>query len=227
MSNEAIDIVLKSIQNNVKQVDLVSHNIANANTPGYMATEVFSEFSIDGQNQVREAVSAKTTSAIINSGRALDVAMVNEGFLLLELNGESVITRQGRFHINSNNQLTHLSGARVIGELGAIELPEGDVQIDSKGDIFVNGQQVDKLTTVSVSSGAQVTRLGNSVYKVSDGYQIIENNIQQGAINGANAEVSKDMIRMIELSRHTQSLQKAILAIDQVANAGINELGKR
>ncbi|GLR70005.1 flagellar basal body protein [Agaribacter marinus] len=227
MSSDAIDIVLKSIQNNVKQVDVVSHNIANANTPGYMATEVFAEFSADASNQLRETVSTKASSAVITSNRPLDVAMINDGFLLLELAGEAVLTRHGRLHVNAQNELTHLSGAQVMGEFGAIVLPEGDIQIDSKGVIYVDGQRVDQLRSVTMDKGAQVTRMGNSVYRAESTFEVIENNIQQGAVNGANAEVSKDMIRMIELSRHTQSLQKAVLAIDQVANAGINELGKR
>ena len=224
---EPIDTLLNSIQNNVTQVEVLSHNVANANTPGFQATRVFAHFHMEEQARVQTTLVAQEDSAILQTDRALDVAILNEGYLLVERHGQQLMTRHGRLHIDHLNRLTHSSGALVVGEAGSIHLPQGLVQISQSGKIMVDGEHVDTLLTVSHPDSAPLQPRGLGLFHTSEQLHFIENRITQGAINGARVDVSSDMVQLIELSRHTQSLQKAVHALDQIANAGINELGKK
>ena len=224
---DPIDNILNSLQNNVRQVETLSQNIANANTPGYLGQQVFSVNSGDGVGELITTHNTPSESALKNTGRSLDIALLNQGFLLVEKEGEVLITRNGRLHIDGNGFLNHASGARVLGQNGPIELPNGSVEINKQGIVHVDGEALDTLSTATAADTHSLIAEGYGLYRSAKQLLPIENAIQQGAINDASVQVSTDMVRMIELSRHTQSLQKAVQAIDQIANAGINELGKR
>jgi flagellar basal body rod protein FlgG len=224
---EPLDIVLQSIQNNMKQVEVLSHNIANANTPGYQAEQVFASHSADqGSVIVRQPVSVKG-SGIVETDRPLDVALVNEGFLVVEKDDQQYLTRLGRFHVDSSGTLKHTSGAAVVGEQDMITMPEGVPRINTQGEVLVNGEVVDSLLVVSVNNRENMTPMGDGLYAIEGGISPTQGSFQSRSINSASVSTSHDMVRLIELSRHTESLQKAVLAADQIANAGINELGKR
>lgn len=224
---DPVDNVLQSLQNNVRQVEMLSQNIANANTPGYVGQQVFSLNNGENNAGVVGVHTLPTASSVKNTGRMLDIAMLNGGFLLVEKEGQSMLTRNGRLHINAEGMLTHSSGATVIGLNGPIQLSNGDIVINNAGEIIADGVAVDQLFTMIPQDPSSLQAHGRGLYQTSSDMDPLENNIQQGAINDASVQVSNDMVRMIELSRHTQSLQKAVQAIDQMANAGINELGKR
>jgi flagellar basal body rod protein FlgG len=224
---EPIDIVLQSIQNNLKQVEVLSHNMANANTPGYQAEQVFASHSAEqGSVVVRQPVSIKG-SGIVETDRPLDVAIVDEGFLVVEKNNQQYLTRLGRFHIDNTGMLKHTSGGSVVGENDLISMPEGVARINTQGEVLVNGEVVDSLLVVSVSNRENMKPMGDGLYAIEEGISPINGNFQSRSINAASVSTSHDMVRLIELSRHTESLQKAVLAADQISNAGINELGKR
>lgn len=223
---EPVDLVLQSISNNVRQVEVISHNIVNANTPGYQAKQVFSQFAVNGQNVLVESAIAKGGGGIISTGRELDVALLNEGYLLVEFQGQQGLTRNGRMFVEDGGNLKHSSGASVIGGSGLINLPDGAVEIKGNGEIFVNGELVDVLVTISPGENAVIEDKGAGIYLSNQPFEIIENSLKQYSVNGASTSTTHDMVRLIELSRHTESLQKAVHAIDQIANAGINELGK-
>jgi len=224
---EPIDIILNSIQNNTQQVDALSHNIANANTPGYVGSTVFS-MHLPGQlPSVRQAINADITSPVQVTNRKLDIAMNDKAFLLVQGDESPVLTRYGRFYIDPQGMLTHVSGKSVLGSNGPISVAAGTIEISKDGVVYLDGERVDTLLTAIPSDVSHLKALGGGLFESAGAINMTTPNVKQGAINGASVSVSHDMIRLIELSRHTQSLQKAVLAMDQASNAGINELGKR
>lgn len=211
----------------MKQVDGLSQNIANVNTPGFQANQVFSQFSNQNGSVLVESVSLAKSNGVKATGRPLDVAMLSESFFVVENNGEQAITRNGRFYVDPDGWLMHFSGSRVIGESGYINLPSDNVEIDDSGGIHVDGEFVDSLMSILPTNGDQVTSIGQGLYLNNGESRVVRAETKQGSMNGSSVSSSHDMVKLIEISRHTQSMQKAVLAIDQIANAGINELGKR
>lgn len=224
---EPVDLLLQSLQNDIKQVEILSHNLANAQTPGFHANKVFAEYMGTEEGAKLQTMLSAATGKVEKTQRELDVAIVSEGYLMVEQHGESNLTRHGRLHINAEGILTHASGAKVLGESGYITLPEGSIQISESGEIKVSGQIVDKLLTVQPNAPQNMEYLGAGLYKDEGQSVPTQATFQQFALNGSGVESTQDMIKLIEVSRHAQSLQRAMHAIDQVNNAGINELGRR
>lgn len=224
---DPIQAILVGINQDIRQVEVLSHNLANANTPGFVSKQVFSQY-IEGKNTPELVVrSHVVTSEIKNTGRLLDIAVLDLAFFVLEQQGNQYLTRNGRFYLSANNVLQHSSGAELQGQNGSISLPEGQIRIDNRGQVFVDEQLVDRLLMVTVADKAQLQSIGKGMHEYPESAVVAQANLQQGAINNAQASTASDMVRLIELSRHAQSLQKALHAVDQVSNAGINELGKR
>jgi flagellar basal-body rod protein FlgF len=224
---EPVELILQSIQSNVRQVDVLSHNIANANTPGYQPQQVFSQYMGEAGLVLTEATSHAVKGGVKETGRPLDVAILNDGFLIVEQNGQQALTRNGRLHVDAQGTLKHASGAQVIGQNGFITLPSENIRIDELGNIYANDEIVETLLVMSPTKSTELTPIGGGLYSSQGELIVSEIQIKQHSINGASVSTSHDMVRLIEISRHTQSLQKAVLAMDQISNAGINELGRK
>ena len=118
-------------------MDVVGHNIANVNTPGYKTSRVVFEEAlsevIGGSSQagddrgainpIQLGLGAKvgaidgvfTQGASQLTGRSTDLAVQGEGFFVLSRAGERVYTRAGSFNFDSVGNLVAAGGSRVLG----------------------------------------------------------------------------------------------------------------
>jgi flagellar basal body rod protein FlgG len=70
--------------------------------------------------------------------------------------------------------------------------------------------------------------LGDGLYAYEGGLHPADGStLHQGVLEGSNVSLNDEMIRLITLSRHIESVQRAMIAYDQMLNVGINELGNR
>jgi len=139
----------------------VAHNLANAATTGYRAEEhrlravpVRSEalptrvFAVDANVATDFA-----PGPLVQTGRALDVAVQGQGWLALTLpDGSEAYTRNGSLEINVNGVLQTRNGIPVQGDGGPISIPpDNRISIGADGTI-----------SLTPSSGAQnlVTQIG-------------------------------------------------------------------
>ncbi|MCF6436981.1 flagellar basal body rod C-terminal domain-containing protein [Pseudoalteromonas sp. MMG022] len=220
-----IDAIALGIERDLQHLKALSQNVANVNTPGYQAVQSF-DVVVGNDNTVAQQQIAPQFGAVKDSDRSLDWAIASSGYFVIEKNDQLFVSRYGRFHVSQDGWLTHVSGGRLVGESGAINVGQGQVSVSHDGQVLVNGQHYEQLKVVDVSqvqagqSGGLYSFSGN----VSDVQAV---NIKSNAINVSNVDSAEQMTNMINLNRHVQSLQKAALAYDQMMNAGINELGRR
>jgi flagellar basal-body rod protein FlgF len=68
--------------------------------------------------------------------------------------------------------------------------------------------------------------MGDGLYsfKGNDDGQFI-GRVQQGALEQSNVDPGEEMVRVMALSRHAQSVQRAIQAYDAALQEGINHIG--
>ena len=220
------DVTLQSITNNLPELKVISANVANVNTVGYLKGATF-EQKIFGERVLHESVSSSQGS-IKETNRALDIAILSDGFFQITFQNKQMLTKDGHFYIGKDSFLQHSSGGLVVGENGAITVQANTTHINAMGEVIVQGVVVDKLSIVKVDNINSLKRMGNNLYQTSMGFSEIEvPTLKSGALNGSNVESSNEMIRMIQVSRQLQSSQKVVNAYDQLLNVGINELGKR
>ncbi len=111
-----------------KNLDVIGHNIANANTTGFKASRAeFADMvasAIGGANSNNAGIGVQVTAVaqqftqgnLTVTGNTLDVAINGSGFFMLQQpDGSSAYTRAGNFKLDKNGDLKTNSGATVLG----------------------------------------------------------------------------------------------------------------
>lgn len=224
------------IQREVDTLKDVSQNAANANTPGYRATRTFNIFesttAVNNPSQDLGLIQARSdvkteNGALQQTGRLTDLALSGHAWFVLQTPQGPQLTRDGRFQVNAAGTLVNNQGYAVLGDDGPIEVPSGNLMISSDGVLRVNNDEVGRLRIVQLSSGAKISPGGHGLY-VSDGEWAPAGSfeIHQGALERSNVEFSAEMVKIMEASRHVESMQRALNAYDTLLSSGINQLGK-
>ncbi|WP_202745468.1 flagellar hook basal-body protein [Acinetobacter pittii] len=230
------------IQQEFNALKTVSQNTANLNTVGYRSEGVFSTLTTPSSNnrnfsdiEQRQTVSYinSNNGSYINTNRALDFALSGKGWFVAANKDGFLITRDGHFHVDKKGYLLTEQGLTVLGKEGQpIIIDEKDLdslKVDNKGYIYgLNNDIILNQILVVHAESNDIKAEGNALYSASQVRQIDSNEYQlfQGKLEQSNTMMSQDMVKIMELSRHIESLQRAVNAYDNLLDSGINQLGK-
>jgi flagellar basal-body rod protein FlgG len=223
--SDTILAISRSLSADIATLNTISHNIANSNTTGYRAERSVPSF----QSQVSgdgTAVSINQKDGPLSmTGRSLDLALRGEGFFAVQRGTETLLVRAGSFRRDTEGRLVNANGDQVLGVSGVISLEKEAVRIDAKGEIFSGEQSLGQLKLVNVAEPAQLTPVdGGFRYEGAVGEW--KGKVQQGAIEQTNVDIADESIRLMELTRHVESVQRAISIYDKAMDTGINRLGE-
>jgi flagellar basal-body rod protein FlgF len=205
----------------VRQLEVVAHNVANAQTAGFkrrvLTFEQEYQKFLDAMSgarslrsnpiQTRQGIDF-SQGRLVQTGRPLDVALDGRGFLVLQTPDGPLYTRNGCLQINALGQLTDSEGRIVSGRNGPINLPAeagtANLQISLDGVIEVNGVQVGQLQLADF--GADEQRLlpaGFGVFAAPADVQpaAADVKVRQGYQEGSNVQMVQEMVSMMTLSR--------------------------
>ncbi|GAB3040385.1 flagellar basal-body rod protein FlgF [Oleiagrimonas citrea] len=217
--------ITRALSRDVEALDVVSQNISNMRTPGYRAEHITQDFA----QRVAQARLQLDLSdgAIEQTGRQLDVALQGNGFFMVDAGGQSLLSRDGQLQVDANGILTDAAGHPVLGESGPIQTDGNPISIRSNGEIVQAGHVIDRIRMVGIGQPERLQGVGNGLYAY-DG-EIVDWNgmIHAGALEAANVKPGEEMIRLMQVTRHAQTLQHAAQAYDQVLQTGISQLGKQ
>ena len=226
--------------------DTIANNLANLNTTGYKRQETIeSEFGqelikrIDHQKTDIGAMGSGafvsgiaddfTSGAYQETGNSLDLAISGEGFFAVQTDQGVKYTRNGEFTIDDQNQIVNQNGDPLLGQNGAIQLPEqGDVVIEDN-NVLVNGFEIDTIELVGFENAEGLIREGDTMFTAGPdvGEEFVaEGLIEQGFLEESNVNPIEEMTRMIETTRSYEADQKAIQAHDDTLDAAINRVGR-
>ncbi|OPJ56068.1 flagellar hook-basal body complex protein [Alkalithermobacter paradoxus] len=152
--------VTSAMQTNQKKLDVVSNNIANANTNGFkkdvVLTEAFSEkliMKINGSNNT--SVPASSVVDIKRDGEGYYLK-TNNSFFTVESRAGKSYSREMRFAVDENGYLKTYSrdinkdidtttGYYVLDKTGKRIQVNGDIDVDQNGNVLVGGAVVANL----------------------------------------------------------------------------------
>ena len=230
------------IQQEFNALKTISQNTANINTVGYRSESVFSTLSSSptAQKTFSDLAQRQTTSylnnnngSFIETNKPFDFALSGKGWFVVATKDGFSLTRDGHFHIDKNGYLLTRQGLSILGqEAKPIIISEKNLdvlKVDAKGFIHnsENDHIVNQILVVYAEDG-DVKSEGNALYSASNVKQSDQNEYQifQGKLEQSNAVMSQDMVKIMELSRHIESLQRAVNTYDNLLDTGINQLGK-
>jgi len=239
------------LRSRMEALDILSNNLANSNTGGYKVDREF--YSLYQGEQTTPANGQQATTLpviqkawtdfqqglITPTGNPLDLALEGKGFFTIEGPSGPLYTRNGAFKLSAKGELTTLDGYPVRGVSPPNAPPkkiqtvsQGPIQITSDGTVQQDGQDLGQIQLVNFANTSAMDKVGNSYYRVTDpkikpvpAKDVVVN---QGKVESSNVAPAESAVRLVDLMRQYEMLQKAVSlsaemskqAIDQVARVG-------
>lgn len=217
---------------------VTANNLANASTPGFRAQLMaYRAVPVNGPSVPTRTLVTESTpyhdntmGAINQSGRNLDVALPQDGWLAVSLaDGSEAYTRDGNIEVDSEGQL-RVRGFPLLGDGGPLTVPpQSEVTIAPDGSITVLGAgdeptalaQVGRLKMVNAP--IQTLRNGDDGFfhtRAQNGQPLpadLEMKLVPGAIESSNVSPVKSMVDMISTARSFDMQMKVISTVDDNA----------
>jgi len=217
------------------QLDVISNNLANAQTSSFKRDLAL--FQARQPHDVRKGIEGDVPGNVNNStggvevsgvvtdysqgpllktDSPLDVALTGPGFMQVEADGQTLLTRNGSLAINEIGQLVTASEGHTVLDSsgGSIEIPPDAARVEITPDGLVaaldqQGARLDvgQLGLVEPESYHELIKHGNSLYEsLGETIPVVRDDpaaaeFRQGFLEGSGTQSVTEMMRLIETSR--------------------------
>ncbi len=181
-------------------------------------------------SQIYDTPTVFSQGPLQQTGNPLDLAIEGSGFFTIQTPQGVRYTRNGQFVRNAQGLLSTTNGNLVLGtNRGPIAVPNGPFQIAADGTIAQNGQTLGQL---------QLTQFGNLVALRPEGdsrfvdtgtarpFAATNATVQQGFLEGSNANVIRSMVDLISAQRWFEANEKVIYTQDATTGLSITGVGQ-
>jgi flagellar basal-body rod protein FlgF len=236
MSDSVVEL-LQAIQADQRQINLISHNIANQATPGYKSivsnSQAFrTELSTaTSASELVEQTLDMSQGQLVKTNNLAHVALSGNGFFVTQdySSGKQYLTRSLALDIDPEGYLSSIEGDRVLVDDSPLRVKNTLPLVSKEGEVFVSGQSKGMLSVVELIDDKKIyiDRFGR-IELEDDNVEPLQSVVTyQGFIENSNVNTTDQMIRLMQLSRHIESNQRAFRIIDELIGTGINDVGNQ
>jgi len=219
--SDTIQTISRALSADVEGINAVSHNVANLTTPAFKSVRSIPDFGAAlGSHEALQT----SDGPLSQTGRSFDLALRGSGFFITEHDGQQLLVRAGSFRRSSEGYLVSAAGDRVLTETGSVEIPDGNLRVEEDGSLWVQDQALGRLLIVDVADTQRLTRVAGG-YRYDGELKPWSGSVQQGAVEQSNVDAAEQTLRLIELTRHAESMQRAFSIYDKTMDTGINRVG--
>lgn len=233
------------------RMDTITNNLANSATTGYKkegaTSQSFDELMItklrdssegywDRQIgpttlgvKIGENYTDYTQGSLKTTDNTFDVALAGDGFFEISFKNKAGVeslkyTRDGSFTLTKQGWLVTKDGDFVQGIDGNIQLDtHAEIQIDTIGRIFENGEVVDQIKVVDFEDYNYLRKYGENLYTPIEGatQKEAEASFRQGYLEQSNVNVISEMVELITIARAYEANQKFIQTADDTLSKDV------
>jgi flagellar basal-body rod protein FlgF len=230
--SQSLTQVGSSVDALTREMEIITHNLANASTTGFKRRcNAFSKV-LDKQQGGPETYSPGTIDLksafdfsqgnMVQTDRPLDFALGGRGFFVVETPNGPLYTRNGAFNTNQNGQIVDLAGRTISGEAGPITLPASvsvsDIQVSPDGRIMAGGSALGKFKVVDFKKEDEnkLVPAGDNCFVMTDKkiQPVPAENIviKQGTQESSNVKVVDELVDMVMVTRLYEANMRYISA---------------
>jgi len=230
------------IRSRIESLDLLANNIANASSPGFKADREFYNIYIAPE---AAASPAGTTPAVLPvvqtqwidfsqgsltpTGNPLDFSLSGQGFFVVSASSGRLFTRGGSFRLSPGGQLETLEGYVVEDQSGKPILLDSSkaVEVSPDGTIRQAGEDIAQIALVNFRDLSQLSKRGDN-YFVADvpPMPASQAEVQQARLEAANSQPAQSAVRLINILRQFETLQKAMSIGAEMNRSVVQEVAK-
>jgi flagellar basal-body rod protein FlgF len=209
-----------SIDALTRELEIITHNLANASTAGFKRRCNAFTKALDTQQGSPDTYSPGqidletsldfSQGSFTQTGSPLDFAIMGKGFFVVETPEGPLYTRNGSFQINNNGQLADSTGRIVSGEAGPITVPPtvgiSQLSVSADGTITASGVNIGKLQIMDfkenenklIPAGTNCFVMPDTEVRPTPAENIV---VKQGFQEASNVKVVDELVDMIMVSR--------------------------
>lgn len=250
---DALYISATGLRSQQEQIDVISNNVANMQTPGFKKSRVnFAEISgVNGEVQSGAnpqfsggGTRILSTTSIFSGGEmrltqnVTDIAIEGNGFFELEnTDGEKLYTRAGQFRIDQEGYLVSVNGMRLAQ---GIQIPPDalDLRISPTGEVSARlgndseRSQIGAIELTTFASSDALQTVGENMFSATESSGAASfgkpgdagvGKLQQGYLEMANVDLIDEMTNLVMAQRAYQLNARVLQAADQILET-INNL---
>lgn len=221
-------------------MNVIAHNSANALTSGFkreFLAAATSSYGVSSAADGYEVLDAGALQVMTDNrpgvarqtGGALDVALLGDGYFEVRTDTGLAYTRQGTFRLNEQGYLVTQSGFPVSGVGGDILLSSSNVTIDREGRVYEQGRQVAQIKVVSFDSPSTLNNVGGglAIQKSDAGkHDVPRPAMVQGQLESSNVDSTQEMVKLLETFRHFETSHRVLQAYDDLHDKALRNLGQ-
>ena len=237
MMDKLLYISMSGAKENLNATAVRANNLANAKTSGFKADiEQARSMQAFGEGMPTRVFSMTERPAqdfasgpLITTGRDLDVAVQDQGWLVVESkDGSPALSRAGSLQIDSTGMLRTSAGLLVLGDSGpiALPIPIDKVKIGDDGVITVHPQGAPR-NVIEEAGRLQLTNPDKTqLVKGEDGLfrlkggGAFENDakvsVASGMVEGSNVNTISEMVDLINLQRQFDTQVKMMKTAEEI-----------
>lgn len=215
-------VVLSRLAAQLRATEVLAHNMANADTPGFQASRTVFAAHVERQREVAQPASARAVAyaedratwrdlregPVQQTGNPLDVAITGDGFLAVETPRGERYTRAGRLTVGPGGRLVDVGGHPVLDRAGnPIAVAPNDTRLTISGDGTVQSENgpLGRLRVVRFADAQALRAEGERLFAADAPPEAVERPaLVQGALEGSNVNAVLEMTRLTAELREFQ-----------------------
>ncbi|HUS04929.1 MAG TPA: flagellar basal-body rod protein FlgF [Bryobacteraceae bacterium] len=228
----------------MESLDLLANNIANANTAGFKTDREFYNLYVAPEAADGEGTAATTLpviekhwtdfseGALAETGNRTDLAISGKGFFVVQGPNGPLYTRNGSFRVGPGGRLQTQDGLVVRGQGGAgITIDEKmPFSVKTDGSVEQSGQTINRLQLADFDNSAGPEKVGSSYFRLTDVSGIVREaeaaQVQQGRLEGANSSPAEAAVRLVDVMRQFDMLQRAAALGAEMNRKAVEEVAR-
>ena len=214
----AISAIAATMTRDNQRVEIISRNIVGASGVAYQAEipvsnafeRTLNVLSSDAPDRLTVSYLDTTQGTFRQTGRALDVAIDGPGYFRVGSASEGADTRNGAFSVDPSGRLVDGAG-RIVWDVsgGEILVGAGEPEILPDGQVLVDSNVVGRIGVFGTEGLGGEDQTGE---------------IRQGYLEASNVDVTQEMVRLLETTRHFSLASRALSAYDGILEAAIEQV---
>ena len=213
-------ILLSRLTVQQRATDVIAHNIANTDTPGFRGNQsLFSSYLsprggsvtagpghfVDNSATWRDMAAAPLRA----TGNPLDLALPGDGFFAVQTARGERYTRAGHFGLSPDGTVVDTDGNPLLGDDGPLQIApdSSQIMIANDGTIRTENGEVGRIRVVRFGEPQQLVAEGARLFFAPP--QLVpevvqQSSIVQGSVEGSNVRPIPEIVRMMAELREFQ-----------------------
>lgn len=229
-------------------INVTTNNLSNANTNAFKRDQAIKESfpevlisrlekgkktsslgSLGTGVRIAETYTDHTSASLKKTDNVLDLAIVGDGFWVVDTPNGNRYTRAGNFSLNQEGFVVTQQGYPLLGVNGPIQvLDTTEISVTEQGEVYLANSYSDDLLVVDFPNRQLLEKQGDSFYQFNGDEVELSSDyrIKQGYLEMSNVNIVQEMTKMIAANRHYELNQRVISNTDNTLEKAVNSIGR-